>query len=331
MPINVTSHIYILYYIYATVGEDPSRAIIRSSRSVAVQTDLTLNNKELAYQTGAEYVADAVVNDESKLNYYRKSVRTVSAAAASGSRQTDPNSHVDGGSLIGQLSSSTLRPFHNAASISIKTPKGSNGGDKVLYLNSLADDENDGCHFFQQAASNSCCALSAHSGCLSHACSCFCRATNRQIITKASVSQEPAYSSRINRTNSRKRVISSSSKREEKEADLRLQWANHCDTTAILLLNEAWQLAGLHSRQRMSILSRHYRILYKRYRKLRRRHRRLRRDFQRTRRRHLYVQLQLQVLIKHKMEGFQIDSKTRLVVFLHVYFYTPMDNVLCIE
>jgi hypothetical protein len=76
-----------------------------------------------------------------------------------------------------------------------------------------------------------------------------------------------------------------------------------------LLLNEAWQLAGLHSRQRMSILSRHYRILYKRYRKLRRRHHRLRRDFQRTRRRHLYVQLQLQV-IKHKMKGFQIDLGT---------------------
>ena len=306
MPINVTSHIYILYYIYATVGEDPSRAIIRSSKSVAVQTDLTLNNKALAYQTGAENVADAVVNDESKLNYYRKSVGTV--AAASCSRQNDPNSHVDGGSLIGQLSTSTLHPFQNNAASSIKTPKGSNAGDKVLGFNSLADD--DGCPFVQQTATNSCCALSAHTGCLSHACSCFCRATNRQIISKASVSQEPAYSSRINRTNSRKRVISSSSsKREEREADLRLQWANHCDTTAILLLNEAWQLAGLHSRQRMSILSRHYRILYKRYRKLRRRHRRLRRDFQRTRRRHLYVQLQLQV-IKHKMKGFQIDLGT---------------------
>lgn len=305
--INVTSHIYILYYIYATVGEDPSRAIIRSSKSVAVQTDLTLNHKALAYQTGAENVADAVqVNDESKLNYYRKSVGTV--AAASCSRQNDPNSHVDGGSLIGQLSTSTLHPFQNNAASSIKTPKGSNGGDKVLGFNSLADD--DGCPFVQQTATNSCCSLSAHTGCLSHACSCFCRATNRQIISKASVSQEPAYSSRINRTNSRKRVISSSSsKREEREADLRLQWANHCDTTAILLLNEAWQLAGLHSRQRMSILSRHYRILYKRYRKLRRRHRRLRRDFQRTRRRHLYVQLQLQV-IKHKMKGFQIDLGT---------------------
>ena len=176
---------------------------------------------------------------------------TVSAASCS--RQNDPNSHVDGGSLIGQLSSSTLRPFHNAASISIKTPKGSNGGDKVLCLNSLADD--DGCHFVQQTATNSCCALSAHTGCLSHACSCFCRATNRQIISKATVSQEPAYSSRINRTNSRKRVISSSSKREEREADLRLQWANHCDTTAILLFERGFAVgriaqpsADVHSR-----------------------------------------------------------------------------------
>ncbi|XP_046452478.1 uncharacterized protein LOC124200321 [Daphnia pulex] len=237
---------------------EPSRAIIRSSQSdVAVQTELMNNQEQETGQTAAAA--------QTKSNYYRKSVRRAS------------DDHVAAGSLIGQLSP----PLHNPANAKAT----SSSRSKVLPESLEAGDG--GCHFIR--AGNSCCALSTHS-CRFHSCSCCCRATNRQILSK-----RPSDSSRTKRTRSRKRLD-----QDDKESN------RHDSTAAILLLNEAWQLAGLHTRQRMSILSRHYRILYQRHRRLRRKHGQLRRIFQRTRRRTLYVQLQLQILLESI--GSQVDD-----------------------
>lgn len=74
------------------------------------------------------------------------------------------------------------------------------------------------------------------------------------------------------------------------------QWNQNVDTTA-LLLNDAWQFAGLHTRQRMAILSRHYRILYRRHRRLRKRYRHLRRSMRRTCHQSRYIQHQFQVFL----------------------------------
>lgn len=244
-------HVNLKYRNFTAAQLEPSRVIIRSSQSdVAVQTDLTNNQEQETGQTAAAA--------QTKSNYYRKSVRRAS------------DDHVAAGSLIGQLS---LPPLHNPASAKAASSKSRSKG-----LPESLEAGDGGCHFIR--AGNSCCALSAHS-CRFHSCSCCCRATDRQILSK-----RPSDSSRTKRTRSRKRL----------DEDDKESWANrHDNTAAILLLNEAWQLAGLHTRQRMSILSRHYRILWKRYRRLRRKHDQLRRIFQRTRRRTLYVQLQLQV------------------------------------
>ena len=60
-------------------------------------------------------------------------------------------------------------------------------------------------------------------------------------------------------------------------------------------LNDAWELAGLHSRQRMAILGRNYISLYGRHQRLKRKHRRLRRFVRRSRCQSRYIQLQHQV------------------------------------
>ena len=60
-------------------------------------------------------------------------------------------------------------------------------------------------------------------------------------------------------------------------------------------LNDAWELAGLHSRQRMAILGRNYIRLYGRHQRLKRKHRRLRRFVRRSRCQSRYIQLQHQV------------------------------------
>lgn len=60
-------------------------------------------------------------------------------------------------------------------------------------------------------------------------------------------------------------------------------------------LSEAWELAGLHTRQRMTILGRHYRRLYGRHRRLTRRHRLLKRFVRRSLSRCRYLQHQHQV------------------------------------
>ncbi len=250
-------HVNAKYRNFTGAQLETSRATIQSSHQsdVAVQTDLTNNQEQGTGQTAAA---------QSKSNYYRKSVRRAS------------DDHVAAGSLIGQLSPP---PLHNPASAKAAS---SSSRSKVLPESLEAGDG--GCHFIR--AGNSCCALSVHS-CRFHSCSCCCRATNRQILSK-----RPSDSSRTKRTRSRKRLDEN-----VKESLSSTSWTanRHDSTAAIFLLNEAWQLAGLHTRQRMSILSRHYRILWKRYRRLRRKHGQLRRIFQRTRRRTLYVQLQLQV------------------------------------
>lgn len=83
--------------------------------------------------------------------------------------------------------------------------------------------------------------------------------------------------------------------RDEAKCNHHRQWEKNINTS-LLLLNDAWQLAGLHTRQRMSILSRHYRTLYRHYRRLRKRHRNLRRSMRRTSRQTRYIQHQLQVI-----------------------------------
>lgn len=60
-------------------------------------------------------------------------------------------------------------------------------------------------------------------------------------------------------------------------------------------LNDAWQLAGIHTRQRMGILGRHYHRLYTSHQRLNKRCRRLSRSLRRSRRRALYLQHQHQV------------------------------------
>ncbi len=216
--------------------------------------------------------SDVAVQTDLTNNQEQETGQTAAAAAAAQSKSNYYRKSVrrasdDHITLIGQLSPSPP-PLHNPAKAAASSSR-----SKVL-----SESLDGGCHSIR--AGNSCCVLSAHSHCRFHPCSCCCQATNRQILSKG-----PSDSSRTKRTRSRKRL-------DEYEEE---SWASRNDTTAIFLLNEAWQLAGLHTRQRMSILSRHYRILYERHRRLRRKHRQLRRIFQRARRRSRYVQLQLQV------------------------------------
>lgn len=51
-----------------------------------------------------------------------------------------------------------------------------------------------------------------------------------------------------------------------------------CRAAATICLSDAWELAGLHTRQRMAILRHDYKRLYTRHKRLRRQHRRFRRQ-----------------------------------------------------
>ncbi|KAI9554585.1 hypothetical protein GHT06_019858 [Daphnia sinensis] len=117
----------------------------------------------------------------------------------------------------------------------------------------------DGCRF----PDNSCCSPSTH-------CCLTCKTANRPKVTPPHRDEAKSNHDRQRETNI---------------------------NTSVLLLNDAWQLAGLHTRQRMSVLSRHYRILYRHYRRLRKRHRQLRRSMRRTSHQTRYIQHQLQILL----------------------------------
>ncbi|XP_057376048.1 uncharacterized protein LOC130696929 [Daphnia carinata] len=135
----------------------------------------------------------------------------------------------------------------------------------------------DGCRF----RGNSCCSASSH-------CCRTCKTPNRQKMP-------PPH-------------------RDESKSNHDRQWEKNINTS-ILLLNDAWQLAGLHTRQRMSILSRHYRILYRHYRRLRKRHRHLRRSMRRTSQQTRYIQHQLQILLESivkQVDDVAIDWVDRL-------------------